>query len=261
MRHDRHRQRSVGRTLWAFSQIVGHVLAPWRRAWRLRWGARADEPDRSLPGENLIPEPAWEYTHAVSIEAAAPETWPWIAQLGQKRGGFYSFERLENLFGCRITNTDRILPEHQTLDVGDEIRLHPTSPPLHVAVVQPGRSLVLRGSPMNEPARETDNLWAFHLVEDGPGRCRLIERGKTIYGTSLTDRLFFSPLLIEPIGFVMSREMLLGIKERVERVALHGSTSIGLPPGAIAGFGGKLSPGMPVPPRRVSKGRLRQGLW
>ncbi|MGI9657528.1 MAG: hypothetical protein ACR2OD_01365, partial [Gaiellaceae bacterium] len=69
------------------------------------------------------------------------------------------------------------------------------------------------------PSDSTDNLWAFHVVDDGPGRCRLIERGKSIHGTSLTDRLFFSPLLVEPIGFVMSREMLLGIKERAENAS------------------------------------------
>lgn len=215
--HDRRRQRSLSRTLWAFLQIVGHVLAPWRRRWRLRWGARADEPPSSLPGEDLIADPAWEYTHAISIAAPTEEVWPWIVQMGQGRGGFYSFELLENLLGCRITNAERILPEHQTLAVGDQILLHPNSPAMQVAVVEPGRSLVLRGAPTDEVAAGTDNLWAYHLLDDGPGRCRLVERGKTVHGTSLTDRLFFSPVLVEPIGFVMSREMLLGIKERAER--------------------------------------------
>ena len=69
---------------------------------------------------------------------------------------------------------------------------------------------------MDESTRETDSLWAFHVLADGPGRCRLVERGKTVHGISLADRLFFSLLLLEPIGFVMSREMLLGIKERAE---------------------------------------------
>lgn len=182
----------------------------------MRWGARPGEPDPSSPGEDLIPNPNWGYTHAVTIAATTEEVWPWIMQIGQGRGGFYSFELLENVFGCRITNADTILPAHQTLSVGDEIRLHPSAPAMQVAIVEPGRALVLRGSPTDEASAETDNIWAFHLVAEGPGHCRFIERGKTVHGNSLIDRLFFSPLLVEPIGFVMSREMLLGVRERAE---------------------------------------------
>ncbi len=209
----------MGRTISAFLQVVWHVLAPWKRDWRRRWGARPGEPDPRLPGEDLIPNPAWDYTHVISIAAPPEQVWPWIAQLGQGRGGFYSFELLENILGCQITNADEILPEYQTPAVGDEIRLHPTSPPLHLAIVEPGESLVLRGSPTDASQPETENIWAFHVRPEPNGHCRLIERGKTIHGTSLMDRLFFSPVLIEPIGFVMSREMLLGIKERAERSA------------------------------------------
>jgi hypothetical protein len=136
--------------------------------------------------------------------------------MGQGRGGFYSFERLENILGCHIENADTIIPELQVLDVGDEIRLHPTSPAMQVVAIEPGRSLVLSGAPIEDELGETDNLWAFHVLPDGPGRSRVVERGKTLQGPSFADRLFFSPLLIEPIGFVMSREMLLGIKERAE---------------------------------------------
>lgn len=112
-RHDRPRQCSLARTPWAFLQIVGHVFAPWRRRWRLRWGARPGEPDLSLPGEDLIPHATREYTHGVSIAAPPEDVWPWIAQMGQGRGGLYSFEPLENTVGCRITNADTILPERQ----------------------------------------------------------------------------------------------------------------------------------------------------
>ncbi len=205
--------------MYALIQLAFHVFAPWRRGSRLRWGARPEEPDPSLPGEDLIRDATWEYTHAVSIDAPPEKVWPWIAQIGQGRGGFYSFERLENMLGCHITNVDTVLPEFQALEVGDEIRLHPTAPPLEVVAVEPGASLVLSGAPVEEPVGETDNIWAFHVLADGPGRSRLVERGKTIYGTAFADRLFFSPLLIEPIGFVMSREMLLGIKERAEHLA------------------------------------------
>lgn len=216
MHHDRKSQRSLGRTVWASLQVAGHVLAPWRRRWRTRWGARSEELNLSLPGDDLIPNPNWGYCHAISVAAPQEAVWPWIAQIGQGRGGFYSFELLENIVGCRITNADTILPDHQEIVVGDEIYLHPTAPPLRVVLVEPGRSLVLRGLPVDGTDGANDSLWAFHVLTDGPGRCRIVERGRSTHGTSFADRLSFSPLVVEPIGFVMGREMLLGIKERAE---------------------------------------------
>lgn len=217
MRHLSQNQRSVPRNTWALLMTVGNILAPWRRPGRLRWGASVNEPDRSLPGEDLIPEPTWEYTHVVNINAPSDQVWPWVAQIGQGRGGFYSFERIENLFGCKITNTDRIIAEFQNPAVGDEIRLHPTSPALTVAAIELGQSLVLIGAPTDTASPQTKTIWAFHVVPDGPNRCRLVERGATLLvDGSLADRIFFSTLIIEPIGFVMGREMLLGIKTRAE---------------------------------------------
>ncbi len=166
-------------------------------------------------------EATWEFTRAVTIAAAPEDVWPWIVQMGQDRGGFYSFERLQNLVGCHMRNTDMILPEHQTLAVGDALRVHPSAQPFTVAIVEPGRALVLTSRPGDDApgaasTRTTDGLWAFHIIPDGDDGCRLVERGKNGWGTSMAERLFFSPLFLAPVGFVMSREMLLGIKERVE---------------------------------------------
>jgi hypothetical protein len=83
-------------------------------------------------------------TRAITIAAAAPNVWPWIAQLGQGRGGFYSYDVLENLVGCDIHSANRIVPEWQQVEVGDEVKLHPQVA-LTVAVVQAGRAVVWRG--------------------------------------------------------------------------------------------------------------------
>lgn len=215
-RHDRAAQRSWRRTAAAVAQIIGNVLSPWRRERRLSWGARPAEVLGPFPGDELISVPDWSYVHAIGIDVPAAQVWPWIAQLGQERGGFASFERLENLFGCRIRNAERVVPEWQHPRVGDVVHLHPSAPPLHIAVLEPGRSLVLRGAPVDDATPGTDNLWAFHLIDDGPGRCRLVERGRTVHGTSLSERLFFGTTFIEPIGFVMSREMLRSLKQLAE---------------------------------------------
>jgi hypothetical protein len=46
---------------------------------------------------------------AITIRAPAARVWPWLVQLGQGRGGLYGYDWLENLLGCDIHSTDRIL--------------------------------------------------------------------------------------------------------------------------------------------------------
>lgn len=121
------------------------------RPWHLRWGATREEVAARLPGDELASGRALDCTHAVTIHAPAAEVWPWLVQLGQGRGGFYSYTWLENLVGCRMENADRIHPEFQELEEGAPIYLHPKAPPLRVTHLEPGRALVLGTS------------WAFVL--------------------------------------------------------------------------------------------------
>jgi hypothetical protein len=80
----------------------------------LRWGATAAEVARRLPGDELIPHPASVSTRAITIQAPVERVWPWVLQTGQERGGLYSYQWLENLFGSDIHNADRIMPAWQT---------------------------------------------------------------------------------------------------------------------------------------------------
>ena len=122
----------------------------------LRWGATTGEQHRSLVGDDILPAPDVSTTRAITITAAATEVWPWLAQLGQGRGGFYSYDWLENVVAhIDIHNVDRIVPQWQHVDLGDEVRLAPEVPLLVVALEQ-GRALVLRGNvPMGGPHRRT----------------------------------------------------------------------------------------------------------
>src|SRR5438270_6783401 len=80
------------------------------RLWFLNWGATDEEVARDWPGDEMAPAAASVATRAITIHAPAEAVWPWIDQIGQERGGFYSYSWLENLFGARIHNADRILP-------------------------------------------------------------------------------------------------------------------------------------------------------
>lgn len=88
------RRYGAGIAVAAGAAAAGLLLA---RRWQLRWGATAQELAEPLPGDELITGPDLAATRAPTVRAAADRVWPWIAQLGQARGGFYSYDFLENL--------------------------------------------------------------------------------------------------------------------------------------------------------------------
>ncbi len=184
------------------------------RRWTADWGATTEELACPLPGDDLIQGSDLTTTRAVTVYAPAADTWPWIAQLGQGRGGFYSYDALENLAGCDIHSADRVVPEWQDVVVGAEVRLAPELA-LTVAAVEPGRVLVLRGGvPMGRSPAPFDFTWAFVLNEEPDGTTRLVSRERYEY------LRWWSAFLVEPVSlvsFVMSRKMLRGIAERAER--------------------------------------------
>ena len=87
------------------------VVRPWHR----RWGASDEEVGRSLPGDDLVTEANFETTRAITIDARPEEVWPWLVQIGQGRGGFYSYDLLENAMGLDIQSAGQILPQYQGL--------------------------------------------------------------------------------------------------------------------------------------------------
>jgi hypothetical protein len=109
----------------AFAIASALIFSPLIREWYNRWGATDKEVSRSLPGDELVPNPQLVSTRAITINACPEDIWPWLMQLGQQRGGLYSYELLENLARCDMRNADRIIPEFQPLKIGDEVRLGP----------------------------------------------------------------------------------------------------------------------------------------
>ena len=180
---------------------------------QLAWGATSDESHGPLAGDELIATSDLIATRAITIRASADKVWPWIAQLGQGRGGFYSYDFLENLVGCDIHSADRIVPEWQDVAVGDEVRLYPEGP-LQVVSVEPGRSLVLRGGvPMGKTPPRGDFTWAFVVQEQPEGTTRLLVRERYGYTRGWAALVV---KLASAMSFVMTRKMLRGIKDRAE---------------------------------------------
>ena len=220
--------RAVG-----LAAVTAAVMAGTARARLRNWGAMPGEVLRLHPGDELLPGPVSTTTYGVSVDAPAEEVWPWLVQMGQGRGGMYSYEWLENLFGLEISNADVIRPEWQQLAVGDQVRVVPPGKlgmpegyAFRVALVDPPRTLVLRQQPPEHPWNAT---WAFLVVPDGSGRCRLLARSRSarVRGAAgVAARV--SEEVMRPVILLMTRRMLLGIKDRAEGRA--GSTRSTFPP-------------------------------
>jgi hypothetical protein len=207
--------------------VYRYGVLPWHRT----WGATDAETEMSLPGDGLVPRPAYETTRAVTIEAPPAAVWPWIVQMGQGRAGFYSYDWLENLFGLEIHNADRIHPEWQDLAPGDTVRLAPPDQyggraVMRVVHLDPNRALVFGPAvetldDLEAAAKTGAGTWAFVLHRLEQNQTRLIVRTRSRPWTA--PRLAFT--LYDPTHFLMERKMLLGIKERAERTEAPARTA------------------------------------
>jgi hypothetical protein len=178
----------------------------------LTWGATEEEAGRSLPGDELLEDPAVVSTRAITIDAPPSAVWPWLVQMGSGRGGAYTYDWIENLFGLGMHSAERINPEWQNLAVGDVIPGRESLQGMRVEVLDPERALVTR-------SEVGTWVWAF-VLEDLGGRTRLLSRNRiAMPDPSPGDRIGMA--VMEPGSLVMERKMLHGIKERAERLVAH----------------------------------------
>jgi|SRR6056297_672036 len=204
--------------------LLGAAVVAYRgvvRPWHERWGATDDEVHVRLDGDEFVAEPAQQCTRAITIDASPAEVWPWVVQLGADRGGFYSYDWLENLVGLGIHSTDRIVPEWQDRAPGDLVLADARGRGgWYVMEVRPDELLVLKvadvaaGHPIrrDQPPR-WEFLWTFALRDGPDGTTRLLVRERTAFDSKVTQ------LAMSPVGFisfVMSRKMMQGIKDRAE---------------------------------------------
>ena len=193
--------------------ILTIVLVYWfpvRRRFA-RWGATPDELGRAMPGDSFIPDSNHSATHAVTVYAAAEDIWPWLAQMGYQRGGLYSYDWLDRLFGfLDRPSADEIIPEFQQLEPGDHVLLGPDERnKLTVVLAEPPHTLALcyeRGG--------FEWVWQFGLYELDQHRTRLVSRGTERVPRNALLWLFMR--IMEPAAFIMTRRMLLGLKQRAE---------------------------------------------
>jgi hypothetical protein len=217
--------RRAGRARALIGLAAGTVCAgaatvltyPLWRPWCLTWGASDEEAARALSGDELMDDPDIVTTRAIGIQAPPSAIWPWIVQMGPGRAGAYTYDWVENLAGLDMHSADEILPQFQDVAVGDAWQLGTKGPVLRLAVLRDEEAMVLRSDDGNW-------VWAFVLVPEGAGT-RLVSRNRIRQpGASRASRAFMR-YAMEPGSLVMERKMLLGIKERAERMASEAATA------------------------------------
>lgn len=187
--------------------IVIFMLTYFRlfRPWQLRWGAKDDEIRRSMPGDEIVGEPSFNATRAISINAPAENIYPWIVQMGVGRAGWYSYDLLDNL---GRPSAEVVLPEHQNIQIGDVIPMSPDGK----------QGMWVKDFRNNEWMlwwdKIGDSSWVWEMYPEGETHSRLVTRVHVKYRWFSLAILF--NLLIEFFDIVMMRKCMLGIKRRAE---------------------------------------------
>lgn len=202
-------RRSTARLRLLAAASAGLVLYALRiRPRLLTWGATTQEATRTYPGDALVLEPDGGATMATTLPAPAEAVWSWLVQMGGDRGGWYSWDLLDN---NGRPSTDRIVPEWQSLQVGQHLHTAPDGPSRFVvAVLEPNRTLVLRG----DYSEDLDGIWGFHLRPVPGGGTRLVVRTRHRWrpraGMWLLDLLWS-----EPLHFMMQTRQFHNLRARV----------------------------------------------
>ncbi len=187
----------------ALAAVYMRVLRPWQ----LGWGATDEERERDLPGDELVKAPTLEATRAITIQAQPEDIWPWLAQVGVNRAGWYSYDLLDNL---GRPSAREIIPQLQDIRIGDIMPMSPDGKhgiPIHA--LNPPYSMIW-GTP-------DDTSWAWLLDPQPNGTTRVITRIRSRYRW-LSPTILFS-MLLEFADIWMIRRMLLSLQERVETTA------------------------------------------
>jgi len=202
--------------LWAYG--LGHMVRP-------------DEKAKSLPGDDLIEDdaPKLRLQAAITIDAPREQVWPFIAQIGQRRAGFYSFGWLERLCTFHIYNTYTPVDEWQDMHEGEYIFYHQAGIGSEIKELKPGEyftSLSDTRRPSDVPdtiafkppfgLKDLAFTWNWFLFDEGDGKTRFMNRCDATFDPYTPIRKWILILVFGTASVVMNRRMLDVIKQCAE---------------------------------------------
>ena len=199
--------------VWAgITAVYLLILWPWMR----NWGATKAEIEATLPGDEIVPQANIRSTKGITIQAPPEAIYPWLLQLGVDRGGMYSYDLLENLFGLNVYTTDQIVPEYQDVQVGDFWRFTPEDyvlnpgPGLYVQQLMENKAVLLCFGMEGKAEEPCIDSWQFVLQPQSDGSTRLLLRSNMAMKPELPIKLTYFA------QFLMERKMLLTLRGRAE---------------------------------------------
>ena len=202
--------------------VLAVATWPLSRLFLADLGARPDERRHEWPGDRLLTSIDSRATRAISIRAPAGAVWPWIVQFGLDRGGFHSYELLERVGGIDVRNVECILPQLQSLSIGQEIKLHPSAPGLHLALLERNEHLCFRNWKDEQDLAKRDPeitaSFSMYLVTASAGSCRLLVRTCKQYRRPRTrGARLIATFLEDPLDLVMEQRMLRTVRRLAKR--------------------------------------------
>jgi proline iminopeptidase len=219
--------------------VAAGVYGYWIRPRLQHWGATGEEAAGPYPGAELVPQGQRSGTLAVTIGASPEQVWPWLVQMGWGRGGWYSWDRLDNAGRPSAT---RVHPEWQDTAVGDQLSFWAWGRRLdayRVGVLEPNRFFGLYGytdlrgrwldPDQPRPAAYMEGIWGFLLNELPGGRTRLVVSGYQTFRPRWIER-FAADWLLLPMSWIMSARMLAVLKRNIERATQAQAPAVAVSP-------------------------------
>lgn len=205
----------LGRGTFFWLAALGGATAAyirWIRPRQIRWGATDQEATRILPFDDLVPNPTWSSTRAITIEATPEQIWPWLVQVGWGRAGWYGYDLVDN--GGKPSAWE-ILPEYQHLESGSPFAMSPWTA-MYCRTFEEPRWILLQMA--NSPDGKGIGSFLWYLEPIDERRTRFIIRMRDTYR-------WFNPVIlpmqlaVDVLDIFFQWKHMLGVKARAERMA------------------------------------------